>query len=95
MSIPESLRDKMELFQSSGRLYDEADGLFAQGSWVQVMQGQGLRPRGYDPIIDVVDVDSINSFFEGIRQAVRNSVDSMPTHEEFIRYNCKSKDSLV
>lgn len=95
MSIPESLRDKLELFHSRGRLYDEADGLFAQGSWVQVMQGQGLRPRGYDPIIDVVDVDSINSFFEGIRQAVRNSVDAMPTHEEFIRYHCKSEASPV
>jgi hypothetical protein len=32
MSIPESLRDKLELFHSRERLYDEADGLFAHGS---------------------------------------------------------------
>ena len=43
MPIPETLQRKMELFQTQGRLFSEADELFAQGSWFQVMHGQGLR----------------------------------------------------
>lgn len=88
MSIPESLRHKMELFQSHGRLFSEADELFAQGSWIQVMQGQGLRPRGYNPIVDVVDPNDISDFIGGIRQAIQKCVELMPTHEQFIKMNC-------
>ncbi len=90
MELPETLRAKMELFQSQGRLYSEADELFAQGSWWQVMIGQGLRPRGYNPIVDVVGTDDISTFIEGIRKAVKSSVELMPTHEEFIRRNCQA-----
>jgi tryptophan halogenase len=95
MSVPQTLADKMRLFESRGKLYDEADQLFAQGSWTQVMHGQGKRPQGYDPIVDVVDVKDIGPFIEGIRKAVRNSVASMPTHEDFLRRNCRSKDSVL
>ena len=88
MSIPESLQHKMDLFQSHGRLFSEADELFAQGSWIQVMQGQGLRPRGYNPIVDVVDPNDISDFIGGIRQAIQKCVELMPTHEQFIKMNC-------
>jgi tryptophan halogenase len=90
MAIPESLRRKIDLFRSHGRLYGEPDELFAQGSWFQVMQGQGLRPRGYSPVADVVDVEDVDVFFEGVRQAILRSLDVMPTHEEFIERNCKA-----
>ena len=88
MSIPQSLQHKMDLFQSQGRLFSEADELFAQGSWIQVMQGQGLRPRGYNPIVDVVDADDISVFIDGIRHAIQKCVELMPTHEKFIQMNC-------
>ncbi|HEY4069461.1 MAG TPA: tryptophan halogenase family protein [Burkholderiaceae bacterium] len=90
MEIPETLHAKMELFQSQGRLYDEADGLFAQGSWTQVMQGQGLRPKGYNSVVDIVDVDDIGAFIEGVRVATQKCIELMPTHEEFIRQNCQA-----
>ena len=90
MSIPESLQRKMDLFRSQGRLFSEADELFAQGSWIQVMQGQGLRPRGYNPIVDVVEADDISVFIEGIRQAIQKCVELMPTHERFIEANCRA-----
>jgi tryptophan halogenase len=90
MDIPESLKHKMELFQAQGRLLGEEYELFAQGSWFQVMDGQGLRPRGYNAIVDVIAPDDISEFIEGIRRAVKNCLDFMPTHEEFIAKNCKA-----
>ena len=73
-----------------GRLYSEPDELFAQGSWFQVMQGQGLRARGYNPIVDVLDVDDVSKFIEGVRHAIGQCIEIMPTHEEFIEKNCQA-----
>ena len=75
MSIPESLKHKMALFQTQGRLLGEEYELFAQGSWFQVMHGQGLRPRGYNAIVDVIAPEDISEFIEGIRRAVKNCLD--------------------
>ena len=90
MEVPPSLRQKMDLFQSHGRLFTEANELFAQGSWVQVMQGQGLPPHGYNPIADAIETKDLAEYFERVRTAISKCVEIMPTHEEFIAANCKS-----
>jgi tryptophan halogenase len=90
MSIPDSLRRKIELFKSHGRLFSELDELFAHGSWFQVMQGQGLRPRSYSTVADVVEANDVHEFFEGIRVAILGCLDIMPTHEAFIERHCKA-----
>ena len=36
------------------------------------MHGQGLAPQGYNPIVDVIDTEDINAFFERVRIAVRH-----------------------
>jgi tryptophan 7-halogenase len=91
MEIPESLRQKMELFQTQGRLFSEAYELFAQGSWFQVMYGQGLRPGAYNPLVDVLPVDEIAKYLAQIRDVVGKCVEAMPSHEEFITGNCKAE----
>ena len=32
------------------------------------MFGQGLRPRGYNAIVEVIESDDISEFIEGIRR---------------------------
>ena len=95
MSIPDSLQSKIDLFRSHGRLFTEPNELFAQGSWFQVMLGQGLAPQGYHPIIDVIELEAIDDFFEKVRKAVGQCLDFMPTHEDFIRQNCKSPAAVL
>ena len=85
MEIPDSLRHKMQLFQSHGRLFNETDELFAQGNWFQVMHGQGLAPTGYHPIVDVLEVGDIRAYMGGLRHAIERCVEWMPVHDEFIR----------
>ncbi len=44
MDVPDSLRDRLELFRSSGRFFKHgAAELFAEESWVQVLLGSGTR----------------------------------------------------
>jgi tryptophan halogenase len=91
MEIPQTLRQKMELFQEKGRLLSETYELFAQGSWFQVMYGQGLRPEAYNPLVDVLPVDEIAKYFEQIRAVIGKCVEAMPTHEQFIAQNCPAQ----
>ncbi|HJV61866.1 MAG TPA: tryptophan halogenase family protein [Albitalea sp.] len=90
MDTPESLRRKMELFASNGRIFREGNELFAEVSWLQVMHGQRMRPRAYHPLVDLASSDEIASLLEDVETVVRKCVDVMPTHAEFIAAHCAS-----
>jgi tryptophan 7-halogenase len=77
----------MDLFQSQGLLLTEEYELFTQGCGFQVMQEQRPRPDGYNAIADIIAPDDISQFIESIRVAVRNCIDAMPTHEDFVAWN--------
>lgn len=89
-SIPltDSLREKIELFCSYGRILREETELFPIQSWLSVMIGQGVKPRGYDPLTDGLDLTDIEARLDAIRVSVRQCVDEMPLHQDFIRENC-------
>jgi tryptophan 7-halogenase len=88
MEIPEFLARKIELFQCHGRIFRESEELFNDTSWFAVLIGQNTRPRGYDPLADVMEEEEVHQRLEHIRAVIRNSVDVMPPHHEFIRDNC-------
>src|SRR5262249_39062398 len=46
MEVPDSLKDRYELFRSSGRFFKHsAAELFAEQSWVQILLGQGFEMK--------------------------------------------------
>ena len=53
-------------------------------SWVQVMHGQGLRPRGYHGLVDLVPDAEVSAFAERVRGVIQNCAEQMPTHDAFI-----------
>lgn len=90
MDIPDTLRAKMDLFLSNGRIHRVADELFAETSWLQVMYGQGMRPRGYNPLVDQRTKEEIGAFLQDTRRVIRACAEAMPTHADFIAANCKA-----
>ena len=54
MSIPDSLRHKIELFRETAGIFCTPDDLFQLTSWLQVLWGQGVRPRGTHPFVEAV-----------------------------------------
>lgn len=88
MPIPDSLRDKVDLFRSRGRVVRENEELFAEESWIQVFLGQGIRPEGYDPLVDLQTDAQITDFLGNIASVIGKCVDVMPTHEKFVADNC-------
>jgi len=88
MDIPDSLREYMRLFADAGRFFRNGTELFAVTSWVQVMLGQGIMPRGYHPVVDWVSDDDLKSFVETVEKLIARCVAIMPRHEDFIARHC-------
>jgi tryptophan halogenase len=85
MPLTESLREKLELFRSHGRILREDTELFPVLSWLSVMVGQNIIPRRYDPLVDALDSQKIQSRLEALRSSVKDSVEAMPSHWAFIQ----------
>ena len=91
MEIPSSLQHKMNLYQSNGRVYREASELFGEMSWLQVMHGQGLRPKSHHPLVNLYSDTEIKSYLSDIQSVIQKCVSFMPTHEEYIDKHCKAQ----
>ena len=88
--LTDSLRERIDLFLGHGRILREDAELFPVQSWLSVMIGQGIRPRGYDPLTDGLDPQKVTAKLDDIRAAIRHWADAMPAHQDFIDRNCSA-----
>ena len=93
MSIPDFLREKIDLFSERGRTFRENEELFTDTSWFAVLVGQNIRAQSHDPLVDVLSDDELRRRLSHIRATIRNCVDTMPSHREFIARNCAATAS--
>src|SRR5690606_23807196 len=73
MKVPDGLQQKMELYQSGGRLFRENNELFDEVSWFAVMHGQGLRAQHYHPLVDEMDNEEFARIMDEIKNVVARS----------------------
>ena len=90
MPIPASLQHRIDMFSQSGKVYKYGNELFGESSWIQVMMGQGLMPKEYHPIVDLMEPAELQSFLNNIKATVKRKVDSLPAHNDFVQHYCKS-----
>ncbi|WP_441004362.1 tryptophan halogenase family protein [Pseudocolwellia agarivorans] len=88
MSIPSTLQQKIEMYQETGRIFRQDDELFNETSWLAVMQGQGIQPKSYHPLVDRLPVSEIERRLRNIESVIQNSADIMPGHHEYIKKHC-------
>jgi len=88
MPIPDSLQERIDLFESHGRVFREADELFGEYSWFSILVGQRLRARGYDPVADVMPLEELRKRMNHLKTAIGRAAAQMPDHREFIAKNC-------
>jgi tryptophan halogenase len=93
MDVPTTLQRKIDLFAANGRIFREDEELFAEESWIQVLLGQGVMPRGYDPLVDVKDEGEIAQYLGDIERVIRKCVDVMPDHAAYVARICPARAS--
>jgi tryptophan halogenase len=88
MDVPETLRRKIDLFAANGRIFREDEELFSEESWIQVFLGQGVIPRGYDPLVDIKSEAQIEQYLGNIEGVIGKCVAVMPTHADYVARTC-------
>ncbi|GAA4035732.1 tryptophan halogenase family protein [Parerythrobacter jejuensis] len=91
MDVPDSLKEKIDLFRLNGQIFREEDELFTATSWVAVMLGQGIVPEGHNPMADTVAEPGTQKEMAEIEKSIQYLVKQMPSHEEFLRKYCPAK----
>ena len=85
MRVPDSLAEKLELFERRGEVMPGRHEVFRHVNWFAVLYGQGLVPNGYHPIADSMSEDSLQLNLAHIRAGIRRRVSGLPAHEDFLR----------
>jgi tryptophan halogenase len=84
MEVPDTLREKIALFEEAGLFVREEDELFLDDSWAQVMLGQGIVPRAWSPLADNVPAEDIGPFLASLANACRTKAGALPSHRQAI-----------
>jgi tryptophan halogenase len=81
MGLPDSLRARMDRYRDSGRLRQRAGELFSDVSWFYIFEGMGVRPRRYDPLMDVVGADQLRAFLSALARSTGEAVQGARPHD--------------
>src|SRR5690349_2988159 len=84
---PDTLVQRISMFEQNGNIVLTPNELFREPSWFAVLNGQGIRPRGYHPFADIASDAELARRFAILTSDIRKRVGSLPTHEEFLRAN--------
>ena len=90
MEIPDSLKQRLDLFKETGRIFTSEGELFRVDSWAQVMLGQGVYPEQYHQIAAIMKPHELERFLSDIRQTIDKAVADLPSHQSFLEQYCRS-----
>jgi tryptophan halogenase len=90
VALPDSLKERIDLFRSHGRILREDFELFPTQSWLFVFVGQNIMPESDDPLVAILDPTVVNDNLTDIRNVVRQCAHAMPAHEDFINQHCSA-----
>ena len=85
MALPESLAYKQAVFERTGRLIMLEGETFLPPSWLAILAGHQKWPARYEPLIDLLPPADLDAKFESMRHTIRASVETLPTHDSFVR----------
>ena len=95
MEIPDSLKEKIELWENS--LYisrDNTNELFEEVSWLAVFNGQNITSDFYSPVLDAHSKNDLEIMLNDTKNVIDNCVRITPQHEDFVNMYCAFKGSM-
>ncbi|WP_242098036.1 tryptophan halogenase family protein [Sphingomonas sp. CROZ-RG-20F-R02-07] len=79
MPIPETLAYRIDQFRRSGRIMLSSDDLFRDASWFAVLDGQGVVPTDYNPMIEAAGAEDNRGYLNALRKAIADACAKLPT----------------
>ena len=88
LELPDTLAARIAEFEAACLVQPRLDELFTESSWLQVMVGQGLEPRSWNPIANRYPEAELAGFLGAVEKAAIETVRSMPLHMDFLAQLC-------
>jgi len=85
MALPDSLAQRIALFQQSAAVFRQQDELFTEVAWQQVMLGQNVLPQQYHPLADQLTAAQLNGFLGDIKLIMQRTAAKLPSHQAFLQ----------
>jgi tryptophan halogenase len=83
MPLPESLRQRVELYRKTGRVRWRSGELFTDVSWFYIFEGLGTRPEAYDPLLDVVSPGKLKEILAAMASSTAALRSAAPLHDSY------------
>ena len=85
MDIPDTLAQRLALWREDAQAYQGEGDLFRADSWLQVLLGQGLEPRGRHRMGQLVPEPQLRQALHDLKTNIGGAVAKLPPHDEFLR----------
>ena len=82
-AVPDTVAHRLALYRASGRIVQPRPEFFTELDWFWILEGAGLIPRDYDPLVDAVDFEQVKRLMLAISQKITADVAAAPTHDSF------------
>ena len=86
--LPDTLAARIDEFRAANLIQPGMDELFTEVAWFQVLVGQGIEPRGWNPIVNRYPEADLRAFLGSIEQACVETVRPLPLHIDFLAGLC-------
>jgi tryptophan halogenase len=83
-AVPDALAERLELYRACGRIMTRPGDLFTDLSWFYVLDGMGLRPHAYDPLVEASNFEQVRALLPRLSGQIASLVAQSPTHEAAI-----------
>ncbi len=87
MNVPDSLRDRLQLFRAHGHVSSYDHGLFLIPSWIAVLIGQRIIPDSYDSRASRQADGEIMRHLQGLKGHMAKAAASMEDHASYLARN--------
>ncbi|MDO3384445.1 tryptophan 7-halogenase [Gilvimarinus sp. SDUM040013] len=84
LTLPETLQNKLNVFNEQGLLLRDDHDLFAESSWLQVLLGQGQLPRDYHPLVARMSDAQLQDMLAQTARLKAEPIAQMLSHDDFL-----------
>jgi len=82
-AVPDTVAARVALYRATGRVMMRAGETFSDLDWFWILEGSGVIPRDYDPLVDTVDFEQVKRLMQALSQKIATDTASAPTHDSF------------
>jgi tryptophan halogenase len=88
MKLPDKLSEKLHTYKTKGEVIQYPWEIFGKDSWLAIFDGFNMYPEKYNIQADNMEIDYLQKNLNYMKERIKKSVNSAPTHAEFLKKYC-------